>query len=54
MKLWRTLTAMLREIFDEAAFHRYCQRECVKPNRESYARFFRDANAREKTKVRCC
>ena len=54
MKVLRTLTAMLREIFDETAFQRYCQRQGVEPNRESYAHFLRDADAPEKPKVRCC
>lgn len=54
MNILRTLTAMLQEIFDEGAFHRFCQRERVEPNRESYARFLRDADAPEKPRVRCC
>lgn len=51
MKILRTLMAMLREIFDEAAFVRYCAREQVTPSRISYARFVREAKA---PPVRCC
>ena len=51
VKILRTLMAMLREIFDEAAFVRYCAREQVKPSRISYARFVREAKA---PPVRCC
>jgi len=51
MNILRTLTAMLREIFDEAAFARYCQREGVVADREAYARFVRETKA---PKVRCC
>jgi len=41
MKLWQLLRAALREIFEEAAFERYCAREGVTPCRNSYARFVR-------------
>jgi hypothetical protein len=51
VKILRTLTAMLREIFDETAFQRYCQREGVIADREAYARFVRETKA---PKVRCC
>jgi hypothetical protein len=54
MKILRMLTAMLREIFDEAAFERFCRRERIEQNRKSYARFLRDANADSKPEVRCC
>jgi hypothetical protein len=51
MKLWRTVRAMLREIFDETAFERYCAREGVARSREAYAEFLRESKA---PRVRCC
>jgi hypothetical protein len=51
MSFWETLLAMLREIFDEAAFVRYCERERVTPSRESYARFVREPKL---PRPRCC
>ena len=51
MKIWRSLRAILREIFDEAAFERYCEQERVSPSREAYARFVREAKA---PRPRCC
>ena len=51
MKLWRVVKAALREIFEEAAFERYCEREGISPCRDSYARFVRERGA---PKVKCC
>ena len=51
MRFWRTLRAMLREIFEETAFERYCERERLHPDREAYARFVRESRPRE---PRCC
>jgi hypothetical protein len=51
MRFWRTLRAVLREIFEEAAFDRYCARKGLAPSREAYAGFIRDARL---PKARCC
>lgn len=51
MNFWRTLRAMLREIFEEAAFERYCKSEGAPMSRETYARFVREAG---RPKPRCC
>jgi len=53
MKILRILRAMLREIFEESAYQRFCQREGVAPGQESYASFLRQTNSSE-AKVRCC
>ncbi len=53
MSILRIVWAMLREIFEESAYERFCEREGVEPGRESYARFLRQANSSQ-TKVRCC
>jgi len=53
MNILRVVRAMLREIFEESAYERFCQREGVVPGRESYASFLRQANSSQ-PKVRCC
>jgi hypothetical protein len=51
MRFFRLLLEILREIFEEAAFERYCARESVARSREAYARFLREPKA---PRVRCC
>ena len=53
MNILRVIRAMLREIFEESAYERFCQREGIAPGRESYARFLRQANSSQ-PKARCC
>jgi len=53
MNLLRVLRDILREVFDESAYERFCKREGVARSRESYARFLRHASA-AKVKVKCC
>lgn len=50
MKIIRVLRAILREIFEESAYERFCAREGVARGRESYAAFVRG----RRMKVRCC
>lgn len=50
MKLIRILRAILREIFEESAYERFCAREGVPRGRESYAAFVRGRRIR----VKCC
>ena len=54
MSLLRTFAAILREIFEESAYERYCARERIEPSREAYASFLRELDATRGTKVRCC
>jgi len=54
MKFFRILQAVLREIFEESAYERYCAREGMDRNRVSYARFLRDAESSRGKKIRCC
>jgi hypothetical protein len=54
MNFLRTLRAMLREIFDESAYERFCAREGLRPCRDSYARFLSEAGWHKERKVRCC
>ena len=50
MKALRILQAILREIFEEAAYERFCAKEGVLRGRESYAAFVRGRRVR----VKCC
>ena len=53
MKLFRLLHEILREIFEEAAYDRFCTKEGVSGGRASYASFLRDRQ-RVGSNVRCC
>ena len=50
MKTLHILHAILREIFEESAYERFCVREGVLRGRESYAAFLRE----RRVKVKCC
>lgn len=50
MKIIRVLQAILREIFEESAYERFCAREGISQGRESYAAFVRARRVR----VKCC
>jgi len=54
MKFFRVVRAMLREIFEESAYERFCGREKVAVSRESYAMFLRETDQAKQRKVRCC
>jgi hypothetical protein len=55
MKFFRILRAVLREVFEESAYERFCTRENAEVSRKSYANFLReDAEAKSKKVVRCC
>ena len=52
MRLFRLIRAVLREIFDEAAYERFRNRMGVDAGRDSYSQFLRE---REQVKnVKCC
>jgi hypothetical protein len=50
MEIVRVLRAILREIFEESAYERFCAREGLSRGQESYALFVRGQRA----KVKCC
>jgi hypothetical protein len=54
MKFFRTIRAVLREVFEEAAYERFCVRESAEVNRESYARFLQETDRANQQTVRCC
>jgi hypothetical protein len=52
MKFFRLIYAILREIFDESAYERFCARQGVSVAPASYSGFLRE---REQSKnVKCC
>jgi len=54
MRLFRIVRAILREIFEESAYERFCAREGLPRGQNSYADFQRESNAARTTRVRCC
>ena len=46
--------AVLREIFDEAAYERFLIRHGLEANSEGYAAFRRDHEDRKARRPRCC
>jgi len=53
MRFLRLLHEILREIFEESAYDRFCAKEGVSSGRASYASFLRDRQ-RVGSNVRCC
>jgi hypothetical protein len=54
MKLFGILRAVLREVFEEAAYERFCAREEIGISRESYALFLQETDQARQHKVKCC
>lgn len=54
MRVLRLLRAVLREIFEETAYERFCARTQAERGRLSYAEFLRESNNRRTSKIRCC
>jgi hypothetical protein len=54
MRFLRLMRAVLREIFEEAAYERFCAHEGLTMNRSSYARFLLDTDKQNRTRVKCC
>ncbi len=50
----RTARAMLREVFDEAAYERYLARTCSQRCKESYRSFLDERQTVMARKPRCC
>jgi hypothetical protein len=49
-----TLLAVLREIFDEAAYARFLRRTEMVPSRDAYAAFCRERDSAHARRPRCC
>ena len=54
MKFFRIIRAVLREVFEEASYERFCARERIGMSRESYALFLEETEQARQHKVRCC
>ncbi len=54
MKFFRIIRAILREVFEESAYERFCAREKVGMGCESYALFLQETDRARQKKVRCC
>jgi hypothetical protein len=54
MRFLRIVRAVLREIFEEAAYERFCVREQLQAGTRSYAKFLAEDTQRENRRVRCC
>jgi hypothetical protein len=54
MKFLRLFRAVLREIFDEAAYERFCQQEQLPAGQQSYSRFVQQMKNRSRQRIRCC
>ena len=50
----RMLWAVLREIFDEAAYTRFLQRAGTPSSADAYAAFCRERECRSARRPRCC
>ena len=54
MKLIRLLHKILREVFEEAAYERFCAREQLQTGTKSYAQFLAQSESPRNQKIRCC
>jgi hypothetical protein len=54
IKAGRIFLAMLREIFDEAAYARFLRRTNMQSSREAYAAFWRERELSQARKPKCC
>jgi hypothetical protein len=52
--LIRTARAVLREVFDEAAYERFLARTCSMRSKESYRSFLYERQTAMARKPRCC
>lgn len=50
----RIVLATLREIFDESAYARFLRRTQMQPSREAYAAFWREREASQSRRPKCC
>jgi hypothetical protein len=51
---FRILLAVLREIFDEAAYARFLRRTGVATSPQAYEAFWRERESKQKPRPRCC
>ncbi len=54
MKLLRIIRLVLRGIFDESAYERFCQSEGLSSGKASYDEFMKQCAERAGKRLRCC
>ena len=54
MKFLKLCRAILREIFEESAYERFCATSGLPPGRDSYRSFIRQSAAAKNARVKCC
>ena len=54
MNFFRVIRAILREIFEESAYERFCAREQIGVSQESYALFLVETDQARQHRARCC
>ncbi len=54
MRSFQLIVAALREIFDEAGYARFLHRRKVASSRQAYAEFWREREATQARRPRCC
>jgi hypothetical protein len=53
-RIFATLRAVLREVFDESAYQRFLLRSDLLPSVESYAAFWNEQEKLKARRPRCC
>jgi hypothetical protein len=53
-RLLAVVGSILREIFDEAAYARFLERNKVESSREAYSSFLRESEVLRARRARCC
>jgi hypothetical protein len=53
-KVWALLSAALREIFDESAYHRFLKRHQMPSSCAAYAAFLQENELAKARRPRCC
>jgi len=54
LKATRIMLAILREIFDEAAYERFLRRTHVISSKSAYADFWRERESSQARRPKCC
>ena len=54
MNFLKLCRAILREIFEESAYERFCSTNGLRPGRDSYRSFIRQSAAAKNARVKCC
>jgi len=53
-RFWQNLLVVLREIFDEASYARFLQRQGLESSQHAYAAFLEESEGTRTRRPRCC